>query len=94
MKAYLVRCKAINSSGGVYAAESAGKAKYQSYLSARDVGWRVEFKDFQVRRAPEFDPIIPDLIKRRGSGLAEEFARVALEQLQPKRKETHESSTS
>lgn len=52
---------------------SAAKAKFCAWDSARDVGYKVEFGDFKVKRAPQFDAA--KLIQGRCYGLdyAESF---------------------
>lgn len=57
-------------------AESASKAKFKCWESANEVGYKVEFADLKVRRAPEYDAakLIP------GRCYGEDFARSILPQ--------------
>lgn len=55
MKAFKTRCTKISDGWGVVKAESSSKARYRSYLSAKDAGFRVSITDVAVLRSPEFD---------------------------------------
>ena len=55
MKAYKTRCTKISEGWGVVKSESASKARYQSYLSAKDAGFEISITDITVLRAKEFD---------------------------------------
>ena len=41
----------------IYAAESAGKARYTTLRGAEGVGYHLTFMEIQVKRRPEFDKI-------------------------------------
>lgn len=76
-RAWFVWCKAIKEKPGVYAAETAGKARAAAMAEACDVGYRVVWKDFRVRRAPGYDGWAAAWTRRSGievdylEGLAE-----------------------
>ena len=55
LKAWKTACPAIGSDCGIVIEESASKAKYCSYLSAKDAGYDVSITDFKAVRAKEFD---------------------------------------
>jgi len=63
IRAFAVECRAwIPCVTSIIRAKSAARAKYKTWFSARDVGYKVQFGDFRVRRAPEYDnaKLIPD----------------------------------
>ena len=56
---------------GVFLAESAGKARYRCFLAARDSGFISSLTEIRVRRAPEFDGMLP-----KHSGWMPEYIRL------------------
>lgn len=74
MKAYMTWIKGEEGrTSGIYAAESAGKARYMAYLVCREVGFEYGLTEFRARRAPQFDVILPEL-RGRKTGYALDFA--------------------
>lgn len=58
IKAYRVLCETLSDEHTIVLSESSGKARYKCWFSARDAGWTdLEFKDFKVKRSPEYDNI-------------------------------------
>lgn len=68
MKAFAWHDKNVNVSGIVFH-ETASKARYSVYLSARGVGYLTEFPDIKIKRAPDFDKATS------GTGKAPEIGR-------------------
>ena len=54
-KAYRVVCRPITRDAGIYSAETAPKAKAQALAQATEAGYDVNWTDFRVTRAPEYD---------------------------------------
>jgi hypothetical protein len=68
LRAFAVECRAWEPPvTSVIRTTSAARAKFRAWDSARDVGYKVEFSDFRVKRAPQFDGA--KLIKDRCYGL-------------------------
>lgn len=77
MKAYLVVPKGWPlRDGGIGVAETAGKARYRSYLSASDMGSSLRVCDFRALRLPELDSwatSLTDQERRESGGFVPEY---------------------
>lgn len=58
----------------VVAATSAGNARYRIFLALRDVNYGHSFQHIRIRRAHNYDNIVPVLMARRCQYVGIEFA--------------------
>lgn len=56
VRAFDVYCSRL-SEGGIYGKTSASKAKVAALVSAREVGYDINFRDLRVKRATKYDAI-------------------------------------
>ena len=52
------KTKAIGTTSIVFS-QSAGRARYITFLSANDAGYKITFADIKVNRSPEYDIMEP-----------------------------------
>ena len=81
LRAYSVICGALHPVvKSVVRAETASKAKFKAWNSAREAGYEIGFVCFRVRRSPEYDSL--EKLKR-GQCYGEDYAVDCLRESQP-----------
>jgi hypothetical protein len=75
-RAFRTQTKGLPTCDSIVATESHGRARYITFATARECGYKVTFADIRVTRSPEFDQWAER--QATGSCWTEEYVRLAV----------------